>query len=60
MYIVGKQLTAKAHGHPHLQGFSSVLASDPHLTTVHCIHVLKYHSVSYIVYNHYVLTKSKI
>lgn len=60
MYMLGKQLTAKPHGHPWLHGFSSVLASDYGLTTVHCIYVLKYHSVPYTIYNHYVLAENKI
>lgn len=49
MRMLGKQLTAKPHASSWLHDFSSVLAS-----------VLKYHSVPYIVYNHYVSTKNKI
>lgn len=60
MRMLGKQLTAKPHGSSWLHGFSSILASVSDLTTAHCEHVLKYHSVPYIVYSHYVSTKNKI
>lgn len=60
MRVLGKQLTAKPHASSWLHGFSSVLTSVPDLTSAHWEHVLKYHSVPNIVYNHYVSTKNKI